>query len=50
MRTRYYLCTSELMARKLILDGRNILDPNEVISNGFEYIDIGRSARTSVNE
>ena len=41
---------SELMARKLILDGRNILDPNEVISNGFEYIDIGRSARTSVNE
>ena len=30
------------MKRKLILDGRNLLDPEEVFSNSFEYFDIGR--------
>ena len=32
-----------LMNRKAILDGRNILIPEEVASNNFEYFDIGRS-------
>jgi UDPglucose 6-dehydrogenase len=32
-----------LMNRKTIIDGRNILIPEEVSSNNFEYFDIGRS-------
>lgn len=32
-----------IMKRKLILDGRNLLDPEEVFSNSFEYFDIGRA-------
>tara|TARA_B110000483_G_C18148511_1_gene524452 strand:- start:962 stop:1720 length:759 start_codon:yes stop_codon:yes gene_type:complete len=32
-----------LMNRKIILDGRNVLIPEEVISNNFEYFDIGRT-------
>ena len=31
------------MKRKLILDGRNALIPEEVIKEGFEYFDIGRT-------
>ena len=31
------------MNRKTILDGRNILIPEEVALNNFEYFDIGRS-------
>ena len=32
-----------LMNRKAILDGRNILIPDEVALNNFEYFDDGRS-------
>tara|TARA_B100001057_G_scaffold485038_1_gene564136 strand:- start:672 stop:2009 length:1338 start_codon:yes stop_codon:yes gene_type:complete len=32
-----------LMNRKIILDGRNILDPEEAALNNFEYYDIGRT-------
>jgi hypothetical protein len=31
------------MNRKAILDGRNILIPDEVALNNFEYFDVGRS-------
>ena len=37
-----YKKLGRLMKRKLILDGRNMLDPQEVFSNNFEYFDIGR--------
>jgi UDPglucose 6-dehydrogenase len=32
----------KLMKQKLILDGRNIYEPTEVIQNGFKYYAIGR--------
>jgi len=32
-----------LMNRKIILDGRNVLIPNEANLNNFEYFDIGRT-------
>lgn len=32
----------EAMARPLILDGRNLLDPREMKAHGFEYLSIGR--------
>ena len=38
-----YKKLASLMNRKTILDGRNILIPEEVASNNFEYFDIGRS-------
>ena len=34
---------ANLMNRKIILDGRNVLVPEEVFSNNFEYFDIGRT-------
>ena len=33
------------MKRKIIIDGRNMLENIEVEANGFEYFDIGRSVR-----
>jgi len=33
----------KLMNRKTILDGRNVLIPEEAYSNNFEYFDIGRT-------
>lgn len=33
---------SELIGQKLIFDGRNIFEPDEVTGNGFEYFCIGR--------
>lgn len=30
------------MSRKLVIDGRNIYDPNELMENGFEYHCIGK--------
>ncbi len=38
-----YKKLSSLMNRKTILDGRNILFPEEAALNNFEYFDIGRS-------
>ena len=38
-----YKKLGKLMNRKTILDGRNILIPEEVALNNFEYFDIGRS-------
>lgn len=35
----------EAMARPLILDGRNLLDPREMKAYGFEYHSIGRPGR-----
>ena len=40
------------MARPLILDGRNLLSPNEMKALGFEYHSMGRpdeEVRTMVN-
>ena len=38
-----YTKLGKLMNRKTILDGRNILIPEEVALNNFEYFDVGRS-------
>ena len=38
-----YKKLGSLMNRKTILDGRNILFPEEAALNNFEYFDIGRS-------
>ena len=38
-----YSLLLKLMQRPLILDGRNLLEPQEPKQNGFEYYDIGRS-------
>ena len=32
----------EKMGRKLLIDGRNIYDANELADNGFEYHGIGK--------
>jgi len=37
----------EAMARPLIVDGRNLLDPEEVRAAGFEYEGIGRPNRVT---
>jgi UDPglucose 6-dehydrogenase len=37
-----YNVLSRLMRNKLIFDGRNVYDPQEVKENGFEYYGIGR--------
>ncbi|MGQ0814196.1 MAG: UDP-glucose dehydrogenase family protein [Gemmatimonadota bacterium] len=34
----------QLMRRPLILDGRNLFEPEQVLAQGFEYISIGRPA------
>lgn len=34
----------KLLKNKVIFDGRNIYDPNEIIDNGFSYYSIGRNA------
>ncbi len=39
---------AERMARPLLIDGRNFLDPNLLRSAGFEYEGIGRSVEDSV--
>ena len=46
------LCTPEIreaMARPLIVDGRNLLDPGEVVAAGFEYEAIGRPSHATPN-
>ena len=35
----------ELMEVPVIVDGRNLLDPEEARSAGFEYVDMGRNRR-----
>ena len=35
----------KLMKNKVIFDGRNIYDPNEMVENGFSYFSIGRKVR-----
>tara|TARA_B100000795_G_C22797307_1_gene440016 strand:+ start:208 stop:1557 length:1350 start_codon:yes stop_codon:yes gene_type:complete len=45
-----YKKLGRLMKRRLILDGRNMLDPEEVFSNNFEYFDIGRVKVTQLNK
>ena len=37
-----------LMRRRVMLDGRNALDPDAIIRAGFDYIGIGRSSPTGV--
>jgi UDPglucose 6-dehydrogenase len=39
-----YKKLAQLMNRKIILDGRNILNPEEARVNNFDYYDIGRSS------
>ena len=34
----------KLLKNRVIFDGRNIYDPNEIVENGFTYYSIGRSA------
>ena len=38
------------MARPLLIDGRNLLDPAEAAAAGFEYDSVGRPRRASTNE
>ncbi|MEA2043293.1 MAG: UDP-glucose/GDP-mannose dehydrogenase family protein [Bacteroidota bacterium] len=38
-----YKITSKLMKNKVIFDGRNIYNPEEVREHGFEYFSIGRN-------
>ena len=38
----------QLMEIPLIVDGRNLLDPNEIRHAGFEYISVGRGFRVSM--
>lgn len=37
-----YKKLAETVNKKIIIDGRNIYDPNEVTNNGFKYYGIGR--------
>ncbi len=34
----------KLLKNKIIFDGRNIYEPNEIVDNGFSYYSIGRAA------
>jgi UDPglucose 6-dehydrogenase len=45
-----YKKLGSLMKRKLILDGRNILNPSAVFLNDFEYYDVGRVKLPEFNE
>jgi UDPglucose 6-dehydrogenase len=38
---------AERMARSLIVDGRNFLDPKALTEAGFEYEGIGRTVNSS---
>ncbi len=38
------------MRRPLIVDGRNLLDPNEAVAAGFTYVPIGRAERDPERE
>ena len=39
-----------LMARPLLLDGRNLLDPELMARKGFEYYSFGRPELTGIPE
>lgn len=39
----------ELMASRIIVDGRNVLDPDAVVAAGFTYLPTGRPARRPEN-
>jgi UDPglucose 6-dehydrogenase len=43
-----WAAAGERMARPLIVDGRNFLDPAALRGAGFEYEGIGRAAKTPV--
>jgi hypothetical protein len=38
------------MRGPLIVDGRNLLDPNEAVAAGFTYVPIGRAERDPERE
>lgn len=38
----------KLMKRKVIFDGRNIYDTNDVVDNGFDYFGIGKRSVTQI--
>jgi UDPglucose 6-dehydrogenase len=38
-----------IVEQPLILDGRNMFDPNEVARNGFRYLSVGRVSTSSVD-
>ncbi len=40
----------ELMRYPIIVDGRNLYDPQEMLEHGFTYLSVGRSAVTPVRE
>ncbi len=39
-----------LMRYPIVIDGRNLYDPQVMLENGFTYLSVGRSAVTSVRE
>ena len=39
-----------LMRYPIVVDGRNLYDPEVMLENGFTYLSVGRSAVTSVRE
>jgi UDPglucose 6-dehydrogenase len=40
-----WAAAAEAMARPLVVDGRNFLDPGALAAAGFEYEGIGRQSR-----
>jgi UDPglucose 6-dehydrogenase len=40
----------ELMRYPIVIDGRNLYDPDEMMNNGFTYLSIGRPAATPSRE
>jgi len=43
-----WTAAAERMARPLLVDGRNFLDPSTLVASGFEYEGIGRAVESSV--
>ena len=45
-----WTAAAETMARPLVVDGRNFLDPEALSAAGFEYEGIGRQSRKAASK